>query len=180
MPHLSQLKLPSIVEEILAPLAKQWQVAPVGGLVWVEHGRIRMELEDIGEGLLSGDYDPDDPDDVPLMRFGFYATNPDETDLVELDNTSFCTDIDARAPWEVKLACACEIFGLVIGHLSLGAEEEVDGSFGRQAGSACEKASWVSSSGHTRLLAAIESARQGQALSSATPAPAPTLPRARI
>ena len=29
---------------------------------------VSVELEDIGEGL-SGDYDPNDKDDIPLLRF---------------------------------------------------------------------------------------------------------------
>lgn len=33
---------------------------------------VKIELEDIGEGL-SGDYDPEDPDDVPLLRFSTYV-----------------------------------------------------------------------------------------------------------
>ena len=33
-----------------------------------EEGGVRVCWEDIGEGIC-GDYDPDDPDDIPLLRF---------------------------------------------------------------------------------------------------------------
>jgi hypothetical protein len=74
---------------------------------------IKIELEDIGEGQC-GDYDPEDPDDTPLLRFSCYVKGKlrqqilkdrsfDLEDLTEsstitwvaVNNASFCTQLPA-------------------------------------------------------------------------------------
>ena len=52
-------------------------------------GRHRVEFEDIGEGL-SGDYDPTDPDDQPLLRFTTERRN-DAGEWEEVPDGSYCT-----------------------------------------------------------------------------------------
>lgn len=168
MPLLQELKLPPLVHQALAPLVGQWNISKPGGMVWVEHGRIRMELEDVGEGR-SGDYNPDDPADTPMLRFSFYAKNPGDEYLVALDNTSYCSSIDARAPWEVQIACACDIFSKVIVQLAIDHEDDVDCSHGNLARRACEDASWTSCAGHEELLAIVEASRQALELSAGVP-----------
>lgn len=53
------------------------------------HRDIIVEWEDIGEGL-AGDYNPDDPHDVPLLRFTIQGG--------PFDGLSYCTDIAVGAP----------------------------------------------------------------------------------
>ena len=48
--------------------------------------RVRVDLEHIGEGW-SGDYDPDDPKDQPLLRFDVYLNDE------PLDDASYCTQL---------------------------------------------------------------------------------------
>jgi len=59
--------------------------------------KISVELEDIGEGR-SGDYDPCDPYDIPLMRFSFYRGDE------QVDNGSYCTLIHADIEPEMQTA----------------------------------------------------------------------------
>ena len=47
---------------------------------------ISVELEDIGEGL-SGDYDPEDKDDIPLLRFTVLE------DGEPVEDASYCTQV---------------------------------------------------------------------------------------
>ena len=53
---------------------------------------IKVVLENIGEGLC-GDYNPDDPDDINLLRFTVYK----ESDGIfeQVDDASYCTCISA-------------------------------------------------------------------------------------
>lgn len=53
---------------------------------------IMVELESIGEGY-NGDYDPEDPEDVELMRFSIFRLIDGKWE--EIDNASYCTYIPA-------------------------------------------------------------------------------------
>lgn len=72
-------------------------------MVMVEDRGVRVELEDIGEGV-SGDYNPKDKLDIPLLRFTVLrevhdAHEPAEDEGYEweqVDDASYCTQIDAR------------------------------------------------------------------------------------
>lgn len=56
-----------------------------------EHDGVGVSLSYIGEGF-SGDYDPSDPNDLPLLRFTVYRADGDEyTD----DAESYCTSLPA-------------------------------------------------------------------------------------
>ena len=87
--------------------------------------RCRVVLEWIGEGN-SGDYDPSDPEDCPLLRFSvsrwykvgespknyfadYDANHVFESDeFVQVSDASYCTQLDARAP-RAKLEKAAQI-----------------------------------------------------------------------
>lgn len=63
--------------------------------ILIEIGDYRLTFLDDGEGL-DGRYDPNDPNDVPLMRFfleqhGMLGWEP-------IENTSYCTRVNARLP----------------------------------------------------------------------------------
>ena len=59
-------------------------------------GNVKVELENIGEGW-SGDYDPDDPDDEPLLRFTVSKKDADG-EWQQVDDASYCTQIRADTP----------------------------------------------------------------------------------
>ncbi len=73
-----------------------------GELTFVR-GTNRVVWEDIGEGL-SGDYDPDDPLDVRLLRF--YCDTFDQG-WEEVDDASYCTLLPTSTP-EAHLKIASE------------------------------------------------------------------------
>ena len=180
MPSLSDLNLSPSVLEVLTPLVGDKQVGTREESVWIEKGRIRMELEDLGEGW-NGDYDEEDPDDTPLLRFSFYAINPDgdedQPDRVrydQLDDCSYCTAIDARAPWEVQMAAACTIFDEVFDRFSVDADppSEIDPAMGGDARRVCERMSHTSSGDFPALSAAIEATQIDEASAPANGAPA--------
>lgn len=58
-------------------------------------GRVRIEWVELGEGL-DGDYDPDDAEDVELLRFDFYGGVGEEWVVVE--NASYCTRVPVSTP----------------------------------------------------------------------------------
>ncbi len=60
---------------------------------------IRVSLEYIGEGL-QGDYDKNDPDDEPLLRFYVEHKNDDGT-WEEVEDASYCTNISANSSHDV-------------------------------------------------------------------------------
>lgn len=168
---------------VLAPLVSDKTLGSPGESVWLEKGRLRLELEDLGEGF-SGEYDEEDPNDAPLLRFTFYAINPNPDDpeasprLDQLDECSYCTGIQADAPWVVQLACACEIFDEVFDKLSLPADpnEEIDPATGRDARRVCERLSNMFSTDREDLLATLKAIELDQA----TPTVSATPSRPRI
>lgn len=73
----------------------------------LERGDCRIDWDELGEGL-SGEYHPDDPDDVELLRFTVYrrTANPDYPDGWQpVDDASYCTLVraDIEAPQRLEL-----------------------------------------------------------------------------
>ncbi len=57
----------------------------------IKHAGYELDWEDIGEGL-AGDYNPGDPNDIPLLRFSV------SQDGEQIENGSYCTLVRADAP----------------------------------------------------------------------------------
>jgi len=60
-------------------------------------GDVKVEWSDIGEGL-DGFYNPDDPDDVALLRFD--VSRWDHFDWEPVDDASYCTRVPVDTPKE--------------------------------------------------------------------------------
>lgn len=58
-------------------------------------GNVRVSWEELGEGL-DGDYDPNDPDDVELLRFDVSVFKDGYWEAV--DDASYCTLMPISAP----------------------------------------------------------------------------------
>jgi len=69
----------------------------MGDVAKLEQGNLRVELEWIGEGI-GGDYDPNDPNDTPLLRFSLWERHGAGWDYVE--DTSYCCRVSRDAPME--------------------------------------------------------------------------------
>lgn len=65
-----------------------------------ESNGIRVELESIGEGV-NGDFDPNDPDDIELLRFFIYRH--DGIDWVPVDDATYCTVLPVAASTPMKI-----------------------------------------------------------------------------
>ena len=97
----------------------------------------KVEWIDIGEGW-SGDYNPDDPTDTPLLRFdvleltkveGLFSDSP-ELEWEVLDDASYCTQMPADTS-EADLRRAAEII--------------MDATYGKtNIKKICEELSWIS------------------------------------
>lgn len=75
---------------------------------------LRVDLVNIGEGWC-GDYNPEDPNDVNLLRFDVYVNNPDTDEeysdgWIEVEDASYCTQIPANTPAEILKDKATIIF----------------------------------------------------------------------
>ena len=79
---------------------------------------LKVELADIGEGI-SGDYNENDPEDMPLLRFDVSVRDsknvPLDDDRIgedweEVEDASYCTNICAWAPDSVLMQAAQDIF----------------------------------------------------------------------
>jgi hypothetical protein len=87
---------------------------------------VAVELWNAGEGW-SGDYNPDDPTDVNLLRFDvFYKSEA-------VDDASYCTQIPADTPAADKLQLLDIILNLVY-------EPLTDGHSIKKL---CERISWI-------------------------------------
>ena len=87
---------------------------------------VTVELADIGEGL-SGDYDPDDKDDIPLLRFT--VLKDDEP----VEDASYCTQV----PTDITPNEAAEILSAI--YLEV-AEPVMQGLSIKKM---CERLSWI-------------------------------------
>jgi hypothetical protein len=87
---------------------------------------ITVELEDIGEGL-SGDYDPEDKDDVSLLRFT--VLKDDEP----VEDASYCTQV----PTNVTITEATKILGAIMNEVAEPLEQ------GYSIKKMCERISWI-------------------------------------
>lgn len=79
----------------------------------MEDDRLKVELADIGEGIC-GDYRPDDPNDIQLIRFYVYERTDDneyEDGWVPVEDASRCTSVPVDTPREKLEAIAKIIFG---------------------------------------------------------------------
>jgi hypothetical protein len=83
-----------------------WQPTSVtfdedGDIVVAKDDCIKVSLVNLDEGI-NGDYDPDDPDDVNLLRFDVYYRNPEEglDGWEPVDDASYCTNVEANSTKE--------------------------------------------------------------------------------
>ena len=92
---------------------------------------VRVELEDIGEGY-NGDYDPDDPNDTPLLRFT--VSKHEDGEWYQIDDASYCTQLPVSITEEqansVLNFIMNEVYDAVIG--------------GNSIKRRCELLSWIS------------------------------------
>lgn len=85
-------------------------------------GKFRVDWEWIGEGV-SGDYDPSDPDDEPLLRFTCYQEEIDSgfdtligcyEGWVQIDDSSYCTNMTYDVPIELLCTSAGIILSVLL------------------------------------------------------------------
>ncbi len=67
-------------------------------LPYAVNGNVMVEWENLDEGIC-GDYDPDDPNDVNLLRFSVYFGNGSCWEPV--DDASYCTEMPADTDIEI-------------------------------------------------------------------------------
>jgi hypothetical protein len=114
------------------------------GMAVTIDGELRAAWVDLGEGH-SGDYDPEDPEDVALLRFDLYVSEaaaerhqlhgePDDDGWFVPSDTSYCTGVPVQTPsdelTELLSGMARELHATMI----------AGGSLKR----ACEALSWTS------------------------------------
>lgn len=72
---------------------------------WLEKDNVRVEWTELGEGLC-GEYNPDDPEDIELLRFDVFEKvsipGTDENDWQMVDDASYCTQVPVSATQEER------------------------------------------------------------------------------
>lgn len=96
----------------------------------IEDG-VKAEFENIGEGCC-GDYNPDDPDDVNLLRF--YVSKLENGKWEGVEDASYCTQLPAQTSKIVLMMALRHIMEEV------GDEVRSDSSIKK----ICERLSWLS------------------------------------
>ena len=106
----------------------------------VQHDGVRVELEDIGEGR-SGDYDAEDPDDVPLMRFTVLKLEKDGS-WEPVDDASYCTQIPAyTSPADMERLAQLILVSVEDAVLA-----------GKSVKKRCEELSWINPTWGTKFM----------------------------
>ena len=95
-------------------------------------GRVRVALEYIGEGY-SGDFDDEDEEDMPLIRFTVYEREFGIEIWEQVDDSSYCTQIPITTPREQLEGIARSIL----------AEVEDPILRGYSIKKLCERLSWI-------------------------------------
>lgn len=95
-------------------------------------GDVKVVWEAIGEGV-SGEYDPDDPNDVELLRFTVYHKTSPYFDWTEVDDASYCTQVPVNTPSETLTVLLARIFNEVYDYVQAG--ESIK--------KICERLSWI-------------------------------------
>jgi len=94
---------------------------------------VLVEWSNLGEGI-EGDYNPDDPDDVALLRFDISVKNKDDEEWEAVDDSSYCTQVPVETEEKILKAGLEMIMDEVF-------EAVVEGHSIKRA---CEQMSWIS------------------------------------
>jgi hypothetical protein len=100
-------------------------------------GMVKVALVYIGEGIC-GEYNEEDPEDIPLMRFDVYKSDEFLSDWQEVGDASYCTQLSLNATEEEKKNCLQVIMDEVYGPLM------ADCSIKK----ICERLSWIDEKGN--------------------------------
>lgn len=92
--------------------------------------KVKVEWENIGEGLY-GDYNPLDPDDVPLYRF--YVQRLEDGEWVDVEDASYCTQV----PVDTSDETLEKLLAILIDHFYC---DVMDGKSVKKLG---ERMSWI-------------------------------------
>lgn len=95
--------LRDIVNELLGK--KEAAPEQEAGPIFAESEHTRIDLVWIGEGN-DGNYDPDDPDDEPLMRFDVSHRDKKGDKWEQVDDGSYCTQLSRDLPRETLMKAA--------------------------------------------------------------------------
>lgn len=94
---------------------------------------VKVEWYNAGEGL-QGDYNPDDPDDINLLRFDVYKKEKDAKEWEPVDDASYCTQLPDEVEDWIKVKglemLMDEVFEPLVG--------------GNRIKKLCEMLSWIS------------------------------------
>ena len=105
-----------------------------------DSGKVKVEIEWLGEGW-DGDYDPDNPDDVPFLRFSVYELADDGV-WESIDDSSYCTLLPATISIDMAMEALKYIMNTV--------EGRVVG--GHPIKKVCESLSWIKPEWFGRLV----------------------------
>jgi hypothetical protein len=104
--------------------------------IGITKDRVRVDWVNLGEGLC-GDYDPDDPEDVNLLRFDVYEWCAEDNEWYEPQDSSYCTQVPADTP-EPRLY---ELLQIIMGEVH---EPLMNGHSVKRI---CERLSWMDERG---------------------------------
>lgn len=122
------------------------ELPPMKDGEWLVNGPVRVCFTDIGEGV-SGDYNPDDPEDTPLLRvdcnvrvgLGYCGEDTDEPEWLYPQDGSICTAIPTTTDDE-RL---CELLGMIAKDLRKVVESD------RSVKHAMDRYSWLTATSTT-------------------------------
>lgn len=127
--------LPLSYEEVISWAEKQIEkerIAAEKASMELISGNIKVEWVDLGEGLC-GDYNPDDPEDIPLLRFDISVLRDGEWEIKE--DGSHCTQFPATASSAEKATGLAILMNRVRDVLA----DDIDASIKKLA----EELSWI-------------------------------------
>lgn len=86
---------------------KPWFVRTLDGCLKASNSWLQVVIENLDEGI-SGDYNPEDPDDINLLRFSVYVLRTHHWEAV--DDASYCTNLAADTDPKILERAAALLF----------------------------------------------------------------------
>lgn len=102
---------------------------------------VRIDWVNLGEGY-DGDYDPENPDDVNLLRFDVFKFDTKTNEWTEVEDGSYCTQIPANADHATLRRILTSFMNEIY--------DEVTSQYGK-AKRTCEMLSWTSLDGNIQM-----------------------------
>jgi len=86
----------------------------------LEKENVKVEWVDLGESSFGGEYDPDNPRDIAVLRFDVFTREDEKAEWEDPGNASYSTNMPVDTPEPILMQALKRILGEVFDVISSG------------------------------------------------------------